>query len=149
MNTSEQGVFSIKTNEGCRLVAYKSVPSDPWTIGYGSTQGVYKGMIVTESQADRMLRDYLAISDKEISSMLKVIVNQNQFDALSDFCYNLGTGALKGSTLLKVLNGGDYLKAADQFLVWDMAGGKHLAGLHARRMRERVLFLKPMEVFNA
>lgn len=66
---------------------------------------------------------------------------QDEFDALVDFAFNLGIGALAGSTLLKKLNAGDIEGAADEFLKWDHAGGKVLAGLTKRRQGERALFL--------
>ncbi|KQD16250.1 lysozyme [Acinetobacter baumannii] len=69
-------------------------------------------------------------------------LTQNQFDALVSLAYNIGSGAFKGSTLLKLLNKGDYKGAADQFLVWNKAGGKVMKGLVRRREAERALFLK-------
>ncbi len=76
---------------------------------------------------------------------LTVSLNQNQFDALCDFVYNEGSGHFASSTLLKLLNQGDYQGAADQFLVWDVAGGKVEPGLLARRQQERALFLTPSQ----
>ena len=73
--------------------------------------------------------------------MLKVSVNQNQFDALVDFAYNLGIGNLQKSTLLKLINNKDFVGASKQFKLWNKANGKVLNGLTKRRKEEEELFL--------
>ncbi len=75
--------------------------------------------------------------------MVKVPLTANQLGALTSFAYNLGSGALASSTLLKLLNAGDYAGAAAQFARWNKARGKTLAGLTKRRAAEAALFLKP------
>ena len=84
--------------------------------------------------------------EKQINSMVKVKLTQNQYDALCSFCYNLGYGALKQSTLLKKINVGDFKGASDEFLKWNNAtvNGKSIVikGLSIRRKAERELFLK-------
>lgn len=132
----------IKQSEGLRLEAYLC-PADVWTIGYGHTgKDVVEGMKITGGEAEKLLEGDLEKFEKDILKMVKVGLTQNQFDALVSFTYNVGGGALKTSTLLKKLNAGDYMGAADEFLKWTKAGGKELPGLVKRRRTERALFLE-------
>jgi len=133
----------IKNFEGCKLEAYPDPASggEPWTIGVGSTKGVHKGMIITQEQADEYLINDVAHAANAVNQMVDENMTQGQFDALCSFAFNLGVGNLKNSTLLKKLNGGDVEGAADQFLVWNKAAGKVMAGLTRRREAERTLFL--------
>jgi lysozyme len=133
-----------KTSEKCVLTAYPDPASggDPWTCGWGSTgTDIKKGTVWTQAHADSQLTLKLEDAADSVDRLVKVPLTPAQKAALSDFTYNEGAGHLAGSTLLKVLNGFDYVGAADQFLVWDEAGGKVLAGLDVRRKRERSLFL--------
>lgn len=93
-------------------------------------------------QAKSYFKHDLAKFEKTVNESVTVPINQNQFDALVSLTYNIGSGAFKNSTLLKKLNKGDYQGAADQFLVWNKAGGKVMKGLVRRREAERALFLK-------
>lgn len=132
----------IKQSEGLRLEAYLC-PAGVWTIGYGHTgKDVVEGMKITRGEAEELLEGDLEKFEKDILKMVKVGLTQNQFDALVSFTYNVGGGALKTSTLLKKLNAGDYMGAADEFLKWTKAGGKELPGLVKRRRTERALFLE-------
>ena len=133
----------IKEFEGCKLEAYPDPASggEPWTIGVGSTKGVHKGMVITQEQADEYLVNDVAYSAKAVNQMVSGKITQNQFDALVSFAFNLGTGNLKNSTLLKKLNKDDFENAANEFLKWDMASGHQMAGLTRRREAERTLFL--------
>lgn len=140
MRTSQKGIDLIKKFEGCRLEAYKC-PAGIWTIGYGHTKGVKGGMIISREQAKEFLREDLRIFEQAVEACVKVPLSQNQFDALVSFCYNCGSGALKTSTLLRLLNEGKYSEAGEQFLRWNKAGGKVLVGLTRRREKERELFL--------
>ncbi|EPH0070380.1 lysozyme, partial [Acinetobacter baumannii] len=103
---------------------------------------VKKGDTCTEQQAETYLKNDLTKFEVVINKLVKVSLTQNQFDALASFTYNLGETNLANSTLLKKLNKGDYQGAADQFLVWNKAGGKVMKGLVRRREAERALFLK-------
>lgn len=146
MNTSQTGVNLIKGFEGKRLVAYDDGVG-VWTIGYGTIKypngiRVKKGDTCTELQAETYLKSDLVKFENAINRLVKVPVNQNQFDALASFTYNLGETNLSKSTLLRKLNAKDYKGAADQFLVWNKAGGRVLTGLVRRREAERNLFLK-------
>ncbi len=143
MNISTNGIELIKQFEGCVLKAYKC-PAGIWTIGYGHTAGVIEGQTITRAEAEGLLKQDLARFERVINNIVKVEINQNQFDALVSFSYNLGSGALNNSTLLRLLNKGDYNGAAEQFDRWVYAGGKKLAGLVKRRTAEKELFLKPI-----
>lgn len=142
MNVSEKGINLIKKFEGCKLEGYYC-PSNIPTIGYGHTGADVKvGMKITQAQADNFLKKDLIIHSNNVSKLVKVPLNQNQFDALVSLEYNIGYGNFSKSTLLKLLNSKDYKGAAKQFAVWRMGGGKILPGLEKRRKAERDLFLK-------
>lgn len=145
MQTSEKGIALIKQFEGCRLTSYQDSVG-VWTIGYGWTRPVdgvpvRSGMAIKQEVAERLLKTGLVSYENDVSKLVKVKLTQGQFDALVSFAYNLGARALSTSTLLKKLNAGDYRGAADEFLRWNKAGGKVLAGLTRRREAERALFL--------
>ncbi len=144
--TSSEGLNLIKGFEGKRLTSYDDGVGI-WTIGYGTIKypngvRVKKGDTCTERQAETYLKNDLNRFEVAINKLVKVPLSQNQFDALASFTYNLGETNLANSTLLKKLNKGDYQGAADQFLVWNKAGGKVMKGLVRRREAERALFLK-------
>ena len=139
MKTSKTGLDLIKHFEGCELYAYKC-PAGVWTIGYGHTKGVEPGMQITEQDAEDMLKEELIEYESYINDLVTVGLNQNQFDAMVSWVYNLGAGNLKASTLLKVLNAGDYAGVPEQMLRWNKAGGKVLEGLTRRRQAEADLF---------
>ena len=140
MKTGNKGIELIKHFEGCELEAYKC-PAGVWTIGYGHIKGVKEGMTITESQAEEMLKSELNEYEGYINNLVTVELNQNQFDAMVSWVYNLGGGNLKASTLLKVLNSGDYDGVPAQMLRWNKAGGKVLEGLTRRRQAEADLFV--------
>ena len=93
MNLSEKGISLIKKFEGCHLTAYLC-PAGKWTIGYGHTAGVVKGMKITQEQADEYLRQDCKSSEKAVNALGRNL-NQNQFDALVSFAFNCGVGNLK------------------------------------------------------
>ncbi|WP_410694887.1 lysozyme [Citrobacter freundii] len=148
MQTSEKGIKNIKDFEGCSLTAYPDPGTGgaPWTIGYGWTHPVdgkpiKPGMTIKQETADRLLKTGLVSYENDVLKMAKVKLTQGQFDALVSFAYNVGSRALSTSTLLRKLNDGDVMGAADEFLRWNKAGGKVLTGLTRRREAERALFL--------
>ena len=143
MNISQNGVNLIKRYEGLRLKAYKPVKTEKyWTIGYGHYGAdVTEGMEITEKRAEELLRQDLKKFEGYVNSYVKVKLTQNMYDSLVSFTYNCGGGALKSSTLLKLLNKGDYNGAASQFEKWTKGGGKVLPGLVKRRKEEKELFL--------
>lgn len=145
MQTSDKGIALIKQFEGCKLTAYQDSVG-VWTIGYGWTKPVdgkpiRAGMTIKQETAERLLKTGLVSYESDVSRLVKVGLNQGQFDALVSFTYNLGARSLSTSTLLRKLNAGDYAGAADEFLRWNKAGGKVLNGLTRRREAERALFL--------
>ena len=133
----------IKSFEGLELEAYLC-PADIWTIGYGHTGNVKEGDSITKAEAEALLDKDLQTFRNGVKRLVKVPLNENQFGALVSFAYNLGLGSLQNSTLLKMLNAGDYTGSADQFLRWNKSGGKVLTGLVRRREAERAVFLTPV-----
>ncbi|OCT28128.1 lysozyme [Pseudomonas putida] len=141
MRTSQRGLNLIKSFEGLRLQAYQDAVG-VWTIGYGTTRGVKADMSITKEQAERMLLNDVQRFEPEVQRLVTVPLNQNQWDAMISFTYNLGAANLESSTLRRLLNAGDYAGAAEQFPRWNKAGGKVLNGLVRRRAAERELFLE-------
>lgn len=142
MRTSKAGIELIQEFEGLRLTAYLDSVG-VLTIGWGHTGGdVKKGMVISRPEALRLLINDLKVAERSIEAQVRVPLTQNQFDALVSFVFNLGSGNLQRSTLLRKLNSKDYAGAADEFPKWNKAGGKELAGLTRRRNAERDLFLK-------
>jgi len=140
MNIGNEGLNLIKHFEGCELQAYKC-PAGVWTIGYGHIKGVSEGMTITQEEAEQMLKDEMAEYEGYVNKLVTVELNQNQFDAMVSWVYNLGGGNLSASTLLKVLNAGDYAGVPAQMMRWNKAGGKVLEGLTRRRQAEADLFV--------
>ena len=97
-------------------------------------------MTITQEQAEQMLLDELVEYENYINELVSVDLSQNQFDALVSWVYNLGPSNLRSSTLLKVLNSGDYNGVSAQIMRWNKAGGKVLEGLTRRREAEARLF---------
>lgn len=130
----------IQKWEGLRLTAYLCPAGIP-TIGYGHTKGVRLGDICTQGQAEEWLTEDMQGAEAGIKRCLSIPVSRNQMEALVSFVFNLGIGNLKSSTLLKYLNQGEFEQAANQFVRWNKAKGKELAGLTNRRLDEKQLFL--------
>jgi lysozyme len=138
---NEACVTLVTHFEGLRLTSYQDSVG-VWTIGYGHTgANVRAGQTITQDQATQFLEDDLEHAASGVDGCVKVAISANQRGALTSFAYNLGVGNLKSSTLLRLLNSGDYAGAADQFPRWNKAGGQVLAGLVKRRAAERALFL--------
>ena len=141
MKTSEKGKRFIKEKEGLRLEAYRCC-GGVLTIGYGHTAGVVPGMKIDLMQAEKMfLEDLQEKAESVVNRLVKVPLTQGQYDALVSFTFNLGAGNLMKSTLLKLLNSGDYNGAAKQFKRWNKSGGKITAGLVKRREEEERMFI--------
>jgi lysozyme len=143
MNISDEGIDFIMAHEGCRLVAYPDpgTGGEPWTIGVGHTGGVQAEDTCTEDQAREWLRIDAGTAVRCVNNSVKVILTQSQFDALVSLVFNIGCGNFGKSTLLRCLNDGDEASAAQEFLKWDRAAGREMAGLLARRTDEMNLFL--------
>lgn len=149
MKVSTAGRKAIAGHEGVRLKAYPdpATGGEPWTIGVGHTSvagppKVYQGLTITAAECDEILSRDLATFEAAVSKAVTAPLNQNQFDALVSLAFNIGAGAFARSTLVKKLNDRDYRGAADQFTVWNKAGGRVKNGLVKRRADERALFLR-------
>jgi lysozyme len=146
MQLSPAGVALTKSMEGCILKVYPdpATGGEPWTAGWGHTgPDVKHGMTVTQAMADKWLEYDLARSAQIVNSLVHVHLNQNQFDSLVDFVFNVGASNFRSSTLLRLLNAGNFAAAADQLPRWNIADGKVMPGLIKRRAAERALFLTP------
>lgn len=130
----------IKKWEELRLRAYLPTPYDRWTIGWGHTQGVYPGLTITEQEAQDLFDEDVAWAVNAVNKYVTVGLNQNQFDALVSFVFNIGETAFRKSTLLRKLNAGDYEGAANELPRWNKQKGKILRGLVRRREEEKHLF---------
>lgn len=148
MKTSTAGIAFICSHEGFVPHVYKDVAGIP-TIGFGHALlpgESFPAPISRDQAMDLMGRD-LAKFEAAVNTLVTVPLSQCEFDALVSFSYNCGTGALKASSTLRLLNQGDYTAAADGLLLWnkrtDQQSGKLVVdqGLAARRMAERDLFL--------
>lgn len=138
--TSESGINLIKKHEGLRLLAYLC-PANVWTIGYGHTGGVKKGERITEEQAEQYLRADLAKAEMIVNTEAPWI-NQNQFDALVSFVFNVGGGNFRKSTLLRLLKDKQPKEVVgNQFHRWVYGGGRVLPGLVRRRQDEYLLYV--------
>jgi len=140
MKISENGIKLIKQCEGLRLEAYKC-PGGVWTIGFGHTKNVHAGDIITKEQAEELLKKDVKSAEYYVNKEVKHELNQNQYDALVSFVFNIGSVKFRCSTLLMRLNNGNYKAAAEQFENWVYSKGKKLDGLIKRRKAEKMLFL--------
>lgn len=144
MFISETGLNLIKQFEGCRLTAYRDI-AGVLTIGYGHTGDVHEGQTISKQQADDMLRQDILKYSNEVQKLMdnKTIlfeVNQNMFDALTSFCYNLGQGNLR-----RLVQARSKEQVAEHMMLYVNANHKVVKGLVNRRTKERELFLKPVE----
>lgn len=139
LTVSDSGLAFIKHQEGLSL---KSYPDAGHTdIGYGHQEtGSENYSSITELQANDILANDVSTVEQAIYNNVTVPLNQNQFDALADFVYNVGVNAFKGSTLLKMLNTGNYSGASAQFLQWTKSQGQQNSILATRRAAEQSLF---------
>tara|TARA_B100001778_G_scaffold190979_1_gene157410 strand:+ start:113 stop:571 length:459 start_codon:yes stop_codon:yes gene_type:complete len=139
MQTSRTGIELLKHFEGCELKAYQDSVG-VWTIGYGHTKGIYEGLEITQSEAEKMLQDELPEYEGYITDKVVPMLQQHEYDALVCWVYNLGPTNLSSSTLLKRLNAGEFKDVPFQMKRWDKAGGQPLLGLTRRRNAEALLF---------
>ena len=137
---SAAGITLVKHYEGLYLHAYRC-PAGVLTIGWGHTgKDVTMGEVITPERAEALLEKDLAGAAADVSRLVVVPLAQEEFDALVSFTFNLGAGALAGSTLLRVLNQGEYDEVPDQLLRWDHCKGQVLDGLRLRRQVEAKLW---------
>jgi lysozyme len=143
------GLKLIQSFEGLKLEPYldsAKIPTIGWgTIMYENGQAVtMHDPAITADRANELLMWEVMQKCKSVAGMVTVSINDNEFDALCCFAYNVGVGGLHGSTLLKMLNANaDRTTVGDQFLRWNKAGGVEVGGLTRRRQAERALFLQP------
>jgi GH24 family phage-related lysozyme (muramidase) len=138
---SNKGVALLKILEGCRLRGYDD-GTGVMTIGYGYTglvngSKITKDTTITQRQADTYLINYLINQDKNLNNIIKVALNQNQYDSLAIFTYNIGINALSKSHLLLYVNHNDFIKASNEFIKW-----AHPDCLMKRRIIEKNLFMQ-------
>jgi len=157
LHISDAGLALIKKYEGWYPQAYKD-PVGVWTIGWGTTnmgpngEVVWEGRIIDKEQGTEFLRRDMEYFEEKVKALVNVPLTQHQFDALISFTYNAGEGNLAKSTLLKLLNRGNYEGAAAQFAVWNRARDRStgqmvtLRGLTLRRADEAQLFLRPDDI---
>lgn len=148
-NISEKGYQLIREFEGLQLEAYKDT-GGVWTIGFGTIKypngtSVKKGDVCTIQQAEQWLKNDCKWVDACLDKNVKVNLNQNQFDALASFVYNIGETAFVKSTMLTLINQNSLTSAASQFDRWVYDNGKRIQGLVNRRAKERKLFEKRSE----
>ena len=150
-SVNDAGVNLVTSFEGLKLSPYLDSVGIP-TIGMGTieypdgTKVSLNDPEITQDQATQYLQYEMNQKASAVEAMVSVALNDNEFAALVCFAYNVGIGALHGSTLLTMLNANqDRTAVGDQFLRWNKAGGKELPGLTRRRQAERSLFLHPMD----
>lgn len=137
---SSTGFALTRSFEGFRAEAYQD-SAEVWTIGYGHTgPEVHEGQRISEFEAEALLRSDLAAAVACVRRAVKVEIDQDQFDALVDFCFNVGRGHFLNSSLLRYLNRGESESVVVQFGLWVHAGGEVMPGLVRRRAAEAALF---------
>lgn len=140
MKINDAGLDLIKSFETCRLKTYLDAVGIP-TIGWGHTGDIAQiGREIDQATADAILCEDLETAEQGVEKRLKVKISENQFSALVCLTYNIGVSNFGSSTLLKLLNKGDFQGAAGEFERWNKSQGKALAGLTRRRKAERALF---------
>lgn len=144
MQISDNGIRALEDREGFRDKAYKDT-AGIWTVGFGTIKingvKVKEGDIISRETAEACMRTDIKWAEASVNTAVKVPLNQNQFDALVSFVYNVGSSAFEHSTLLRYLNAGKYKDTASQLLVWVYSGGKVTPGLVSRRKAEYSQFI--------
>ena len=147
MKLNKSGSDLIKSFEGLRLTAYKCSANKD-TIGYGNTfyedgSPVKVGDKITQDRANSLFELISNSFSSKVTPLVKSKINENQFGALVSFAYNVGVGNLQKSTLLKKVNANPSDSSIrNEFMKWDKAAGKQLAGLTKRRKAEADLYFK-------
>lgn len=139
---TQDGLDFIQDVEGCKLYAYLDT-GGVYTIGVGHTgPEVVKGLTCTMEQALQWLREDSEEAQEGVRRLVKGLLTQNQFNALVSFVFNVGVGAFSKSTMLKLINKGDFDGAANEFPKWNKDNGKEILGLTKRRILEQAVFEK-------
>ena len=141
MKVSEDLVEFVKRWEGLKLEASPDpLVAGVWDVGYGHVLRTEARPTWTREQADAALRMDLESAAVGVDDAVRVTLAQHEFDALVSLAYNVGNQAVATSTLMRRLNGDDFYGAADEFLRWNRAGGRIVAGLVKRRQAEQAMF---------
>lgn len=146
MEPSKKGCDFIKGYEQFSPKAYMPTPKDVPTVGFGFTKGVKMGDTITYQEATKRFEEEIKEFSKGVTDLVKIDLKQNEFDALVSLVYNIGLGAFKGSTCLRLLNAGDkaaaIVNACHPTHGWVKQKGKILNGLVDRRNKEQDMFLQ-------
>ncbi len=128
-----------------KVVGWQKMDATPWSIGYGTTsatgRNIHQGLKITKETAEEWLQSQIDKTAEEVQKVVTVPLKQSQLDALASFVYNIGITRFSKSTVLALLNDGQYHNAADHLMQWRKANGKVSKGLEERRAEERALFL--------
>lgn len=146
MKISPKGLEIIKQHEGFSATAYPDPGSKnglPWTIGYGHTATAKKGMRITRAKAEELLKQDVRWAERVVERHIKVPLNQNQFDALTSFAFNVGEKQFKGSSVCKEANKGNHAKVPSRLALWIKNDGSVMPGLVKRRGQEGELYMTP------
>lgn len=146
LDIDQAGLRLIEQFEGLKLDPYKD-PVGIWTVGYGHVihpaDNIPLDAPITQARAEELLRQDLSTAQDGVNAAITVDVTDNQYAACVSLAFNIGVGNFAHSTLARLLNAGNVQGAADQFPLWNKAGGHVLPGLVRRRAAERELFLTP------
>lgn len=146
MKLSKEGAMLIQSFEDLRLTAYKPVATETYyTIGWGHYGAdVKKDMVINRAKAEELFRQDVRPIEKELNAM-GINFTQNQFDVLVSWCFNLGVGAFKGSTMCRYIKEGrNDLEITDQLVKWVNSAGRPLLGLKKRRIEEANMWINPL-----
>jgi lysozyme len=138
MQISDRGLKHIEDSEGCRLKAYQDT-GGVWTIGYGHTERVLPNQVITQAMAEMLLKHDVEYASKLVQERAGACT-QGQFDALTDFVFNVGPTQFLSSHLYAYHKEGSYKQAALEFPKWKFDNGKVIPGLVIRRQKERELY---------
>ena len=140
---TDKGIFLIQAFEGFSAFPYRDV-AGLWTVGIGHLikSSETFTMPITQQEGEALLRKDLWTAERAVLRLIRVPLNDSQFDALVSFTFNLGSGSLQRSALRAKINRGEYEAAGDEFLKWIWAGKKKSKGLLRRRIAERGMFLR-------
>jgi lysozyme len=151
MKCNNAGKAIMKSSEGWRSEAYYATPKEKarglLSLGFGFTyyadgSKIQSGDTMTRAEGDKLFDEHIVPAfERKVESLVTSEINENQFSALVSLCYNIGSGNLKSSTLLLLVNSGDFEAAADEFPKWNKQNKRVLRGLSERRAKERELFL--------
>lgn len=144
MKASDRGIALVKEFEGLATESYLDIGGKvTWGYGHLCKTGEIPPRYISEGDATTLLCSDMEIAEACVTGCVDVPLTQGQFDALCSFVFNLGCAKLKGSTLLRILNGGDYAGAAREFQKWCRVGQNQVPGLLRRRLAEQALFNGP------